>query len=236
MAELYHDNDPSERNKKTHTKEEYYAQCCQEIRHSISEDHGITPSCIVLLSSRTIPKTTSGKIARHRCKLAYKKKTLDELYRSSNRTQGRSSNHMPKEAEPSPDNEDTDGGSKPIMSDEEILQVLKHEIGSLLELERDQVDEHMPLQQLGMDSLALTQLRGIITHKFPDQNEIDDEIIYDDHTSITTIYHALVGSAMEEEVESKQDEEDHLPIRVVGKASPRRKWWKSSCCCSSSSS
>ena len=49
----------------------------QEIRQSITYDHGLSLSAIYLIWPRTIPKTTSGKVARSWCRRALLADRLD---------------------------------------------------------------------------------------------------------------------------------------------------------------
>lgn len=50
-------------------------------RKSIAAEHGVMLSCVILLKTRTIPKTTSGKIARSWCRRGYVEGTLGVLSR-----------------------------------------------------------------------------------------------------------------------------------------------------------
>ena len=50
-------------------------------RRSIAAEHGVMLSCVILLKTRTIPKTTSGKIARSWCRRGYVDGTLGVLSR-----------------------------------------------------------------------------------------------------------------------------------------------------------
>ena len=48
-------------------------------RKGVASDHGLTLSSVVLIRTRTIPKTTSGKIARSWCRRAYLDGSLNIL-------------------------------------------------------------------------------------------------------------------------------------------------------------
>jgi hypothetical protein len=50
-------------------------------RRSIAAEHGVMLSSVILLKTRTIPKTTSGKIARSWCRRGYQEGTLSVLSR-----------------------------------------------------------------------------------------------------------------------------------------------------------
>ncbi|CAM9561215.1 unnamed protein product, partial [Choristocarpus tenellus] len=52
-----------------------------EIRKAVTGAHGVSLSAVRLLKPRTVPKTTSGKIARAWCKRGHLEDTLsDTLY------------------------------------------------------------------------------------------------------------------------------------------------------------
>jgi acyl-CoA synthetase (AMP-forming)/AMP-acid ligase II len=51
------------------------------IRRAITEEHGIVLSAVSLLSIGTMPKTSSGKLRRHACGVAFVEGTLDEMSR-----------------------------------------------------------------------------------------------------------------------------------------------------------
>eukprot|EP00599_Poterioochromonas_sp_BG-1_P008595 CAMPEP_0173151084 /NCGR_PEP_ID=MMETSP1105-20130129/11362_1 /TAXON_ID=2985 /ORGANISM="Ochromonas sp., Strain BG-1" /LENGTH=837 /DNA_ID=CAMNT_0014066377 /DNA_START=89 /DNA_END=2602 /DNA_ORIENTATION=+ len=58
---------------------DYIVQLCREL---VSIEHGIGLKTVCLLETRTIPKTTSGKIARAWCRKAFLEKKLAVIYRS----------------------------------------------------------------------------------------------------------------------------------------------------------
>jgi hypothetical protein len=50
-------------------------------RRCVAAEHGVMLSCVILLKTRTIPKTTSGKIARSWCRRGYLDGSLSVLSR-----------------------------------------------------------------------------------------------------------------------------------------------------------
>lgn len=56
-----------------------YDAISKSLRSVISESNGISPKEIVFVAPKTIPKTTSGKISRSRCRDEYLKKSLQEV-------------------------------------------------------------------------------------------------------------------------------------------------------------
>jgi len=51
------------------------------IRRAVTEEHGIVLGGVSLLGIGTIPKTSSGKLRRHACRLAFVEQSLDEMMR-----------------------------------------------------------------------------------------------------------------------------------------------------------
>lgn len=49
---------------------------CDQVRRIVAEQFQVAISVVVLVEPRSIPKTTSGKIQRHKCKIGYKEGTL----------------------------------------------------------------------------------------------------------------------------------------------------------------
>lgn len=58
-----------------------YAEIARAIRDAVSSSHGLALACVCLLKTRTIPKTTSGKIARAWCRRGYLEGSLQVLHR-----------------------------------------------------------------------------------------------------------------------------------------------------------
>eukprot|EP01039_Chlorochromonas_danica_P004978 gene4978-5466_t len=67
-----------------------YPDIAKQCVSLISAEHGLSIRLIILLPSRTIPKTTSGKIARSWCKRALLSNTLDVLFVYENPNYGTS--------------------------------------------------------------------------------------------------------------------------------------------------
>lgn len=58
-----------------------YESIARAVKDVVSANHGLALSCVCLLKTRSVPKTTSGKIARSWCRRAFQEKTLQVLYR-----------------------------------------------------------------------------------------------------------------------------------------------------------
>jgi acyl-CoA synthetase (AMP-forming)/AMP-acid ligase II len=73
--------DPRELKTESHQRAHQLCDAISAIRRAITEEHGIVIDAVALLSIGTMPKTSSGKIRRHACKLAFAAGTLDEILR-----------------------------------------------------------------------------------------------------------------------------------------------------------
>ena len=58
-----------------------YSGIVNTIRMAVSKSHGLSFSCVCLVDTKTIIKTTSGKISRAGCRKAYLNDSLSILYR-----------------------------------------------------------------------------------------------------------------------------------------------------------
>lgn len=58
-----------------------YPEIARAIRDIVSTSHGLALSTVCLLQTRSIPKTTSGKIARAWCRRGFLENTLQIVYR-----------------------------------------------------------------------------------------------------------------------------------------------------------
>jgi acyl-CoA synthetase (AMP-forming)/AMP-acid ligase II len=61
------------------------------IRRAVTEEHGIVLAGVSLLAIGTMPKTSSGKLRRHACRLAFVEQSLDEMMRWTPRSAERQS-------------------------------------------------------------------------------------------------------------------------------------------------
>ncbi len=67
--------------KKKCAMKDLYANICNDIRLSITQDHGLAVTTIVLVDARTIPKTTSGKVTRKGAQKGLQNGTLKIVHR-----------------------------------------------------------------------------------------------------------------------------------------------------------
>lgn len=166
-------------------KMQHKASLCSKIRSAIVQEHGVKATVMILLPPHSIPKTTSGKISRSRCQQSYEQNTLPELYRNEDIL-------LSENLEDDFDSDTTvKAPQQAEEADKDILEFLVSEVAQVLEVEKRQIVLNVPLQNLGLDSMALAQLQGIIAQRF--QIQIQDEILYAEETTLETLQAVLQG-------------------------------------------
>lgn len=188
------------------------ASLCGKIRSAIAREHGVKVTLIVLIKPRSIPKTTSGKISRVRCKNAMEANQLQVVYRNEDMIgditadvdEGVQDQEMdrsveqPRLAAPSNAGVPTANDAKlpSVITDAapaEVFEYLRSEIAQLAGIEARAINANMPLQELGMDSMALTQLQGVISHKYGVL--VQEELLYNEATTLKSLHGTLCGDA-----------------------------------------
>lgn len=65
-----------------------YGEIAKAIRDIVSSSHGLALTCVCLLKTRSIPKTTSGKIARSWCRRGFLEGSLQIVHRADAEIEG----------------------------------------------------------------------------------------------------------------------------------------------------
>jgi len=175
-----------------------FVEIAQSIRDVVSAHHGLALSVVCLLKTRSIPKTTSGKIARAWCRRGLQEDSLDVLYRRD----GESSD-ADLEEESLPESNQT--GYQPVSSDEnstvpspqsaeEVRALPLSDILKQLEVLLLQVasqgptplstplDPSAPVSTMGLDSMTLVQFKGVLEKRYGGQLLLT-ELLADDWTT-----------------------------------------------------
>jgi len=171
------------------------------IRAEVSRVHGVSPSVILLLEPRTIPKTTSGKIARQWARRAYLDGTLKILDSWSGLdVQGNDGIEASAAAMEGPgggvierDEDAIDPTGQPL---EFVLEALKKAVSVCTEQPHafEGIAVDVPLMNLGMDSLRGVQLQCILERKFT--VPLPDELMFEPDATLRTIGNALVAGGV----------------------------------------
>jgi len=184
------------------------ASLCGKIRSSIAREHGVKVTLVVLLAPRSIPKTTSGKISRSRCKKALEDKALDELYRNEDMIADIAVEDDGSDEAVAGETMDRNVNGPRVaptagqanlpsvitgVPPAEVHAFLANELARTLGVEPAQVNNDTPLQELGLDSMALTQLQGVIGQKY--QVHVPEELMYGETTTLASLHAGLCGGS-----------------------------------------
>ncbi|MFK8103142.1 MAG: aminotransferase class III-fold pyridoxal phosphate-dependent enzyme, partial [Saprospiraceae bacterium] len=158
------------------------------VQKSIAEVHELGAHAIILIKPHGILKTSSGKIQRAGCKLAFQKEELESLYSwsvapqiSAKTTSEQTKVETPVAPSPSEMVEpkfDMEGRMKTTKN------WLSQKVGALLSLAASELDPSEPLSYFGMNSIKLTRLAGEIEEWL---NVDFSPTVFYDYTSINAI-------------------------------------------------
>lgn len=220
-----------------------YDLIIQRIRTIVAAEHGITLSSVCLLETRTVPKTTSGKIARSWCRKAFLDGTLkvlarfdsivDETYEIDELNRVANDLKMGDEGQAvdPPDSR---------LSSEELRALSVDEIKSRLETMLVRIsrqtgialssplDASSPISSLGLDSLTLVQYNGVLQKKF--FCVLPDEYLFSQHATLNELAHAVKHGGMTSEQKQFMEEGEKEGRRAAPEApkSPLCPWFV--CC------
>ena len=114
----------------------------QAIRTELAATIGVVPDEIVLIRQNTIPRTSSGKIQRRACRVAYLSGALDVLGRWKSR------------------------GSDIVPANDAISAFVIDWVREELQVDPARLDPRTKLRELGLDSLAATRLMVALEGRF----------------------------------------------------------------------
>lgn len=201
---------------------------CEELitklHSTIKKKHSIGMSYIVLLKPRTVPKTTSGKIARAWCRKAFLSKSLQVIFSKSldvdenlkppmNDEPGTFLKPMEIEASASQTRSPIVNNSKSdvrSMEDNEILGKLTTEIGQLGSIPPESIYHNSPLTEM-LDSISISQFKGILEHQY--HTKLSDEYLFQNNTTVSKLVEAVkLGYAPDDENNGDNIDGDQINI------------------------
>lgn len=143
-------------------------QSCQQI---VSKEHGLSFSTVCLLACRTIPKTTSGKIARSWCRKAFIEKRLHILFQ-----QNENKNYLLNEITTPQNDPSTD--LLMSLTPQQIRQMSLEDLADKLQQALIHisssgpvklgypVDKTISLTSMGLDSMTIVQFKGVVENRY----------------------------------------------------------------------
>lgn len=129
-----------------------FERAAEVVRKAVYEAHGLQTQEIVFVKYGSLPKTSSGKIQRSRCKSMYEKNELSIICMDSLKTE-----EQKAETEPAP-------ARAPYLL--EIESKLIDKTAALLKVHADGIDRSRYLVSLGFDSITLAMLHDYIEEEF----------------------------------------------------------------------
>ena len=179
---------------------EFCESLIAKLQGAIKQEHSIGISHIGLLRPKTIPKTTSGKIARAWCRKAFLSNTLQSVYMKSFETSSNdaaavegnksTANMKPLEMEhplTTPSiaiTEDVDANDIRSMDRSLILDKLIAEIATLGSIPPETIDRDAPLVTL-IDSISISQFKGLLEHQYT--TKLSDEYLFGERTCVNKL-------------------------------------------------
>jgi len=153
----------------------------KQIRGAINQEHSLGISEIAFLKPRTVPKTSSGKIARSWCRKGFVGGTLEVVYRQSFKTGAVSLEVDGTETSSSKAVSASEASKIRNMSREDILTKLLTEVAQIASIPKDSIPKDTALVTI-LDSLTLSQLKGLLEHKYA--VKISDEYLFQESTTL----------------------------------------------------
>lgn len=124
-------------------------------RKAIAEIHGLQPHAVVLLRPLSIPKTSSGKVKRHACKVGFLDGSLKEIGRWQAETPGEEKRAPAPPPPPRPRS-----AAQPARRAAEIEAWLVEKVVKQLPAAVGAVDPQRPFVEYGLDSVQAVALAG----------------------------------------------------------------------------
>jgi len=161
--------------------EEVCEPIVQEIRKAVTQEHSLSISEIVLLKPRTVPKTTSGKIARAWCRKAFLASSLDAVYRKSFKT-----NKSSFEVEQGPQKKISkeDIAKLRALSKEAIVEKLCVEMARIGNVSPTAVANDAAIATM-LDSLSVSQFKGQLEARY--EVKLSDEYLFRETTTLNKL-------------------------------------------------
>jgi acyl-CoA synthetase (AMP-forming)/AMP-acid ligase II len=178
------------------------------LRAAINQEHSLGISSIAFLKTRTVPKTSSGKIARAWCRKGYLAGTLQEVYRrdfkvdSSSPRTDQSTGPVRLETKASPPTS-IDAPTIRAMTKTDILNKLVADLSRVGGVSIDSIDVKAPLVHM-LDSLTISQFKGMLENNYA--VKLSDEYLFRESTTTTKLVEVVkLGHAPDDADGAKAD-------------------------------
>jgi acyl-CoA synthetase (AMP-forming)/AMP-acid ligase II len=164
-------------------------QTCEDlinkVRAYVNQEHSLALAEIILIKPKTVPKTSSGKIARAWCRKAFIANSLQVVHRKSFRVNNEGTLSFETEGQPKTANDtnritsEQDFALLRSMSKAEILAKLQSDVDKVAG--PVSVDKTTPLVNF-MDSVTLSQFKGMLENSY--DVKLSDEYLFRESTTL----------------------------------------------------
>jgi acyl carrier protein len=157
----------------------------ETVRSAVSKEHALRLTHIILVRPRTIPKTTSGKIARAWTRKAFLKGTLNVVYKQTSQESfhvGRveSSSNAP----PSAPRKKMDAAKIRSLDNATLLKKLVKDVSRVGSVPVESIDKDAPLTTI-LDSMSLSQFKGMLEGEYA--TRLSDEYLFREATTLNKL-------------------------------------------------
>ena len=156
------------------------------IRGSVNQQHSLGLSEIVFLHPKTVPKTSSGKIARAWCRKSYVNGSLAVLFRHSFKLDVSPLEIEPVGAENAPQSAAKKSSEENIaelraLSRDEILTKLALDLSQMASIPTSSIGKDAAIVTI-LDSLTITQFKGLLENSYG--ATLSDEYLFRETTTL----------------------------------------------------
>jgi acyl-CoA synthetase (AMP-forming)/AMP-acid ligase II len=157
----------------------------EQIRAAINQEHSLGIAQVLFLKTKTVPKTTSGKIARAWCRKGFLGGTLQVVYRKSFKDSTTTFEiEQAQDAAPQAPLSKDKVQELRSMEKSEILDKLKTDVSRVAGIPPDSFDADTALVTI-LDSLNLSQFKGLLESGYA--VKISDEYLFRESTTLTKL-------------------------------------------------
>jgi acyl carrier protein len=158
-----------------------------EIKTAITQEHSLNIATLWFLQPRTVPKTSSGKIARAWCRKGYLNHTLKVVHRQNFKELNQSfeiDTDKGASAAPSKPASKVDASTIRAMSKAEILSRLTQDVSRVGSIPPESLNKTTPLVSM-LDSLTISQFKGLLENQYG--VTLSDEYLFRETTTLAKL-------------------------------------------------
>jgi acyl-CoA synthetase (AMP-forming)/AMP-acid ligase II len=173
-----------------------------DVRSAVTQEHSLSISQIIFLKTKTVPKTTSGKIARAWCRKGFLAGTLQVVYKKSFKDD--TSNLEIEQSAPAMTTENI--AELRAMSTDEIVDKLRIDVSRIGQIPPDSIDKTTALITI-LDSLSISQFKGRLEGTYA--VKISDEYLFGESTTLLKLAEVVKLGYAPDDVDTDGENGNH---------------------------